>query len=181
MNRLHNLVDRLFQDLEKRLGIKPNPQRHNDQRRKRKNLARRQIVQLFVLRIRHRPEKDALIKPEQIGRGQNHARRGPSRPLPVRGEGSLQNRELADEAVQQRQSHGREKHDHRYRRVHGHHVRDAAILRDLAGMPPFIQNADDQEERSGRDAVIDLLQYRARQSRRIQRKDSQRAETQVTY
>jgi hypothetical protein len=46
-------------------------------------------------------------------------------------------------------------------------------------VPTLIQNADDQEERAGRDAVIDLLQHRPGQSRRIQRENSQRAETEV--
>ena len=41
MNRLDDLIDGLFEYLEKRFGIKPDPQRHDDQRHKRKNLARR--------------------------------------------------------------------------------------------------------------------------------------------
>src|SRR6202521_3887563 len=179
MNRLHNLIDRLFEDLEKRFGIQADPQRHDDQWHKRKNFARREIVQLFILGIRHGTEEDPLIEPEQISRRQNHARSRPSRPPPVRGKCSLQNRELADKSIQQRQSHRREKHDHRDRRVNRHHIRDAAILRDLTRVPPFIQDADNQEQRAGRDAVIDLLQHRSAEAHRIQRENSQCAEAQV--
>jgi hypothetical protein len=37
-------------------------------------------------------------------------------------------------------------------------VRDAAVLGDFARVPPLVKHADHQEERAGRDAVIDLLQ-----------------------
>ena len=67
------------------------------------------------------------------------------------------------------------------RGIDGHDVRDAAVLRDLARVPPLVNHADDQEEHAGRDAVIDLLQDRPAQTRGVQREDAQRAEAQVTH
>ena len=46
-------------------------------------------------------------------------------------------------------------------------------------MAPFIENADNQEERACRNAVVDLLQHRAAQPSGIQGENSQRAEAQV--
>ena len=68
-----------------------------------------------------------------------------------------QDGELADETIQQRQSHGRHEHDQANGRVHRHDIRDAAILGDFARVPPLVQDADDQEQRAGGDAVVDLL------------------------
>ena len=136
-------------------------------------------MQLFVLGIGDRPEEYPLVKPQQIRCGKNHARNGPCRPLPVLHEGALQDGELADEAVEQRQSHGGQEHDHGDGGVNRHDVRDAAVLGYFAGVPALVHNADDQEERAGRDAVVDLLQHRAAQARWVQREDSQGAEAQV--
>ncbi len=91
----------------------------------------------------------------------------------------MQDRELADEAVEQRESHRREEHDHGDRRVNGHHVRDAAVFGDLARVAALVEDADDQEQRAGGDAVIDLLEDRAAEAERRQHENSQRAEAQV--
>src|SRR6266576_569101 len=94
---------------------------------------------------------------------------------------SSQNRELADEAVQQRQSHRREEHDHRDGGVDRHHVRDATVFGDLAGMPPFVENADDQEQGAGRDSVVNLLRDRSADPQGGERENSQRTEAEVAY
>jgi hypothetical protein len=49
--RCYQVIDRLLKNLEKRLGIQTDPERHDEQRHKGQHLARRQVVQLFVLRI----------------------------------------------------------------------------------------------------------------------------------
>ena len=60
-------------------------------------------------------------------------------------------------------------------------LQQPAVLGDLARVPPLVNHAHDQEEHAGRDAVIDLLQDRARDARRIQRENAQRAEAQVAH
>ena len=136
-------------------------------------------MQSFILRIRNRSEEYSLIKPQQIGGRQNHPRHGPRCPAPVFHERALQDGELADESIQQRQSHRGQKHNHRDRRVNRHHIRDAAVLGDFTRVAAFIKNANDQEERTSRDAVVDLLQHRSAQPKRCQSENTQRAETEV--
>ena len=94
-------------------------------------------------------------------------------------ERTLQDGELADESVEQRQSHRGEEHDHGDGGVDGHDVGDTAIFGDLAGMATLVQNADDQEQRAGRDSVIDLLQDRSAQAKRRKGEDAQRAEAEM--
>ena len=62
---------------------------------------------------------------------------------------------------------------------HRHHLHQPAVLGDLARVAPLVNHADDQEEHAGRNPVIDLLEDRARDSRRVQRENAERAEAQV--
>ena len=75
--------------------------------------------------------------------------------------GPLQHQEFADEIVQHGQAdagqRGDQKHDGKPRRE----GRDAAVIRDFERMPAFIQQADEQEQRAGGDAVIQHLVDRA--------------------
>jgi hypothetical protein len=63
----HQFIHGLLKDLEERFGKQPNPESGNDQWREAKQLARIQVVQLFVFRIRDSPKKHSLIEPQQIG------------------------------------------------------------------------------------------------------------------
>src|SRR5579863_6654802 len=102
---LHQLIHWLLKNLEKRLRIKSDPESHDEQRREGQHLTRREVMQLFILWIRDRPEEYSLVEPQKIRRRKNYAGHRPCAPPPVLHEGSLQDGELADEAVQQRQSH----------------------------------------------------------------------------
>ena len=55
------------------------------------------------------------------------------------------------------------------RRVDRHHLRQAAVLGDLARVPPLVDDADEEEERAGRDAVVELLDDAAGDADRVQR------------
>ena len=51
----------------------------------------------------------------------------------------------------------------------------------IARVPALVDDADDQEQHAGRDAVIDLLQHAARDAVGVQRENAQRAEAQVAH
>jgi hypothetical protein len=60
-----------------------------------------------------------------------------------------------------------------------HHVRQATVFLDLAGVPPLVDNAHDQKEHARRDSVIDLLDHAAGDAVRRQRENPQGAEAEV--
>ena len=45
--------------------------------------------------------------------------------------------------------------------VHRHLLRQAAVVRDHARVAPLVDDADEEEERAGGDAVVDHLEDRA--------------------
>ena len=51
-----------------------------------------------------------------------------------------------------------ERHDDEERRVDRHHLGEAAELVDLAGVAAVVDDADQEEERAGRDAVVHHLE-----------------------
>ena len=99
------MVHRLLENLKERLGIEPDPERHDEQRHKRGDFPRSQVVQLFILRIGDRAEEYALVEPEQVCGGEHDSGDRPCAPSPVLHECPLQNGEFADEAIKQRQPH----------------------------------------------------------------------------
>ena len=109
---MHQLIHGLLENLEKWFRIKADPECGDDEWSEAQQFAGIQVMQFFILRVGDLPEKDSLIEPEEICGGQHDARHRPGSPLPVLEERSLQNAEFPDEAVEQRQSHRREEHDH---------------------------------------------------------------------
>ncbi len=69
--------------------------------------------------------------------------------------------ELADESAGSRESHRGEREQHEDRGVDRHAVHQPAIARDVAGVHPVIDHADDEEEGAGHDAVAQHLEDRA--------------------
>ena len=104
---------------------------------------------------------------------------GERRPDPVGFERALQDGELTDESVEQRQARRAEHGEGEDDGVLGHHVRESAVLGDLARVAALVNDADDQEQHAGRDAVVDLLDDAAGDPVRIHRENAQRAESQV--
>jgi hypothetical protein len=93
----------------------------------------------------------------------------------------LQNGELTDKPVQQRQAGGAQHGDGEDDGELRHDVRQAAVFGDLARVPALVNDADHQEEHARRDAVIQLLHHAAGDPVRVHREDSQRAEAQVAH
>src|SRR5262249_28457672 len=135
-----NLVYRLFQDLEERLRIKANPERHNDQGNKRRQFPRTEVLQFLVFGVGYSAEENPLIEPEEVRSSQGDTWNCPRSPSPVLHERSLQDGEFAYESVEQRQTHRRQKHDHGDGGVNRHDIRDPAILGDFARMTALIKD-----------------------------------------
>ena len=147
---------------------------------KRGIFARVQIGQVLVLRIGHRAEHHALVEPQQVRRAQDDADRRPRPPRPMltsKAPCRMVNSPM--KPLSSGRPSGTEHGDHEDGGVNRHDVRQAAVLRDLARVPPLVDHADDQEEHAGRDAVVDLLDDAAGDAVRVQREDAQRAEAQV--
>ena len=92
---------------------------------------------------------------------------------------ALQNRERSDEAVQQRHSQRTEADDQIDRGEIRHGRRQAAELRNHARVTPLVKYTHNQEQRAGRDAVVDLLEHAAGQAVRRECENSQRAEAEM--
>ncbi len=75
--------------------------------------------------------------------------------------GAEQDQELADEAVGARQADRRQRHDEEERGEHRRNAPQAAVLGDHARVAALVDEADEQKQRTGRQAVIDHLQHAA--------------------
>ena len=174
-----DLVHRRVEPVQERRRVDADPHRQDDQRHERHHLAEIQVLQVLVLRILDLPEHRPLVEPQHVGRAQHDAAGGDGRPHLADGEDALEDQELADEPVEGRQADRRQHHHAEDRRVDRHHLRQPAVLRDLPGVPPLVDDADDQEERAGRDAVVDLLDDAALDAHRVEGEHAQHDERHV--
>ena len=105
--------------------------------------------------------KDALVGPEQVHRRGETAQGREHAPPRVRGEGTDQDEVLRDEARETRQAnagehrHGEECREHRGRTL------DAGVVGDLDAGATSLEEANDEEEANGDDAVVEHQQHRA--------------------
>ncbi len=102
-------------------------------------------------------ERDALISPEQVDRGEHRAAGGPGGPLVMMFEGADQDEEFSDEAIERRQRQRREADEQKERHQHRHGIGEAAKLRDFVRVPAVVEHADPKEQRAGGDAVVEHL------------------------
>src|SRR5579885_1330900 len=93
LDALHDFGDRLLQNLEIRSRINADPERPGYQWQHVSDLARVEILEVLVLRVRDGAEHGALVEPEQIGCAKHDAGDGKSRPQLGYFKRSLQNRE----------------------------------------------------------------------------------------
>ena len=121
--------------------------------------------------LAHRPEVDALDEPQHVDRAEDDAGRrddrerdalrdllAEHRPAPHRShEGAEEDEELADETVRAREPDRGERDDDEDRRQRRSHLGEASVGREVAGVGSLVQVSDEEEERSGRDAVIHHL------------------------
>ena len=78
---------------------------------------------------------------------------------------ALQHQKLAHEVIQRGQPDAGQRGDQEGRREPGRHRRDPAVIGDLERMPALIEQADDDEQRARRNAVVQHLVDRAIQAR----------------
>src|SRR6185503_5406910 len=96
-----------------------------------------------------------------------------------RSPGADEYQKLADEAVEKRKANRRKRRDHKERSKPGHRRRQSAEFANLARVPAFIDETDEQEERSGGNAVVEHLVKRALHALLGERKKSKHNETHV--
>ena len=158
---------------QNRRRIQAHPHRQHQQRRERHELTQVEVEQPFVLRVLDPSEHRPLIERQHVGRAQDDAAGREHGPHFAGDEHALQNQEFADESVQRRQADRRHRHDEEDRREDGHHLRQAAVLGDLARVTALVHDPDDEEECTRRDAVIELLHDAAGNAHRIQREHAE--------
>src|SRR6266403_176571 len=76
-------------------------------------------------------EEHALIRPQQITRGEYHAERGPRGPLPMPLIRAKKNQVLSDESIEYRQAQGRKRNEKEKRGQLWHRRRQPAVLADF--------------------------------------------------
>ena len=136
---------------------------------------------MLVLRILDLAEHRALVEPQHVRGAEYDAAGGETGPDFVRDEHALEDEELADEAVQRRQADRGHRHDQKNDGVGRHHLRQTAILGDLTRMAPLVDVADQQEERAGRDAMVELLNDAPHDANRVEREHAQHDHGHVTH
>src|SRR5205814_8201217 len=107
----HALLGRPRRHIEERLRAEADREAERDERRERPELAPVHVLEALVLLVRQLAEEDALIEPEHVRRAEDDAEARPRGPAPDRQEGARQDRELADEAVQERPPDRRQEED----------------------------------------------------------------------
>ena len=168
-----DLLHRRLEPAQERRRVDPHPDRQHQQRRERRELAVAQVEQPLVLRVLDLAEHRPLVEIQHVGRAEHDAAAGEGRPHLVGDEHALQDQQLADEPVQRRQADRRHRHHQEDRGVDRHHLRQPAVLGDLARVAPLVDDADQQEEPAGRDAVIELLDDAAGEADRVQREHAE--------
>ena len=129
----------------------------------------------------HRAEHDALVHPEHVARRQDHPERRDRPPTTADAERPEQDQELADEAVHSGQADRTQHDDQEDHREHRDHLPQPAEVDDAPRVPPLVDDADQQEQRAGRDAVVQHGHHRARESLGVEREQTQHAEAQVAH
>ena len=105
-------------------------------------------------------EEHALIQPQHVAGGEDPAESGEDGPREVGLRGALQNQEFADEIIQHGQADAGQRGDQEDGREPGRDRGDAAVIGDGKRMPAFIEEADQDEQGAGRDAVSQHLSRR---------------------
>ena len=176
---LDDTLDRLFEIGEERFRIDADPEGERYERQQNGVLAKVEVGKRLVHFVSDRTEHRALIEPEQIRRAEDNAKRGPGGPRFADREGALQDGEFSDEAIEQRHAERTERDDEIDRGKTGHGRGQAAEFGDEARVTAFIEHANKEEERTGGNAVVDLLEHTAGKAKRREREDAKRAEAQV--
>src|SRR5215469_13271434 len=139
------------------------------------------VRQLAVLFMRNLAEENALVRPQEVAGGENHARGTPGSPLPVNLVGAEKYEELANEAVHQRQSERGQHREQEKRRVFWHGCCQAAKLDDFEGVPSLVKHADQKKQRPGRNSVRQHYVHRALHADQREGEDAEHGESHVAH
>ena len=142
-------------------------------------LAPVEIGHVLVLRLVERVEEDALNRPEQIRRRDDDARRRDHREHRVRRNAPISTRNSPTKPFVPGNADAAERHDREQRGEHRHDARDAAVGLDQSRVPPLVDHADEEEQRAGRDAVVDHDHQRALHALHGEREDAEHHEAEV--
>ena len=135
-----------------------------DERRDGHDLAAVHVREALVLVAGDRAEEHLLDRTEHVERSEDDAERradgldaGDVTELVGR-EGARDDEELADEPVQAGDADARHRRDDEERGVDRHRLRETAKVVEHARVAAVVDDADEEEERAGRDAVVDHLE-----------------------
>ena len=101
--------------------------------------------------------EDALVHPQHVAGGEDHADGGPDGPGEVDQSGSLQHQELAHEIVEHGQPDAGQGSDQKGCGKPGRGRGHAAVIGDLERMAALIEQADQGEQGAGGNAVVQHL------------------------
>ena len=131
-----------------------------EQRRHHEALAPGQVGHVGVVLVGLAVE-DALVGPQQVEGGEDHAGGRHHRPPAAGEERADQDEELADEAVEAGQADRAEHHQREDAGQDRRRLLQALEGGDLPGVAAVVDHADEEEEGAGGDAVVDHLQHAA--------------------
>src|SRR5262249_7669661 len=95
-------------------------------------------------------------------------------------ERSQQDQKLTNEPIETRKTNRRKRYDQEKRGIKGHAIGQAAKFVDETCVTPVVNDANNQKQGAGRDAVIQHLKNRAFHSLWIETEDPQNNEPHVT-
>jgi hypothetical protein len=129
--------------------------------------------------VGHLAEEEALVHPEQVARGEHHHERRDRGGIRVELEGADEDQELADEPGQPGQSGRREREESERRGIDRDAAGETAHLRDRPIMGALVDDADQQEQGSRDEAVVDHLEDRPLEALLGEHEDAERHEAHV--
>ena len=184
------VLEELFRErvghVEQRRGVEAEQDEPQHQRRQQAELATPQVghrvatgvdVRLEVLGVR--PGEHLLVGPEHVDRGQDDAGDGDRADVPAVVERCDQHQDLRDELAQPRQTRGGQRGDEEQPGRHRRDLLEAAHPADQRGAPTLDDEAGDQEQRGGRDPVVDHVEDRAVGALVGEHEDAERDEAEV--
>ena len=172
------LLDRGLDAIEHRFGVHAQEHDQREQRGDDQGFGQAQLTEALV-RFGDRSVEDPLVGPQQVQRRQDHADHRDDAPPAGTGEGTEQDEELTRETVQAGKADARQHDQCEHTGEDRRGLLQSGQLRDLAGVTTLVDPADEEEQRTGRDAVVDHDQHAALEPLRGEREHAEHDETEV--
>ncbi len=153
--------DRRLDPLEDRLGVDAEEHDEGEQRSHHGELPEAHLVGLVEVGLGGLAVEHPLVGPQQVEGGEDHAGGGGHGP-PLRGEvGAGEDHELAHEAVEAGQADRGQHHQGEHAGQEGRSLLHARHGADLVGVAALVDHPEQEEQGTGRDAVVDHLEHTA--------------------